>query len=127
LIGNKKNLAHMATGLIRFLRGQAYVWIIGTAMDAMFHQQIETKQLETKMNKIALSLVALAALSTASFASGNRSWDLRDAPTVTGHAVVGGSAGSVNAFAAAKSGSGLTAYQRALINQQINSSSSHSG
>lgn len=30
------------------------------------------------MNKIILSLAALAALSTASFAAGNRSYDLRD-------------------------------------------------
>lgn len=30
------------------------------------------------MNKIALSVIALAALSTASFAAGNRSYDLQD-------------------------------------------------
>ena len=30
------------------------------------------------MKKIIVSLAALAALSTASFAAGNRSWDLRD-------------------------------------------------
>jgi hypothetical protein len=36
------------------------------------------------MNKIAISLIALAALSTASFASGNRNYDLRDADTYNG-------------------------------------------
>lgn len=30
------------------------------------------------MKKIVISLAALAALSTASFAAGNRSWDLQD-------------------------------------------------
>jgi hypothetical protein len=71
------------------------------------------------MNKIALSLIALAALSTVSFASGNRSWDLRDTPNY----VSSGSSQNVNAFAAA--GNSETAYQRALINQEINASSSH--
>jgi hypothetical protein len=36
------------------------------------------------MKKIAFSLIALAALSTASFASDNRSNELRDSDTYTG-------------------------------------------
>lgn len=36
------------------------------------------------MKKFAISLIALAAISTASFASGNRSNDLRDTDTYVG-------------------------------------------
>ena len=58
--------------------------------------------METKMNKITLSLVALAAISTASFASSNRNYDLRDvqaqsATTVSAFAVVSSDTGTSNA------------------------------
>ncbi len=37
------------------------------------------------MNKIAISLIALAALSTASLASSNRNYDIRETDSYMGH------------------------------------------
>jgi hypothetical protein len=112
----------MATGLIRFLLGHAYIQNIGTAKTAV--PKFKTNQpTETKMNKIALSLIALAAISTASFAGDNRNWDLRDAPTITGKFEV--SAPSVSAFAVANQGSGNTNSDIIKRNMMTNESSSH--
>jgi hypothetical protein len=96
-------------------------------MVVTFHQ-LKQQTMETKMNKIVLTLVALATLSTASFAAGNRNWDLRDTPSITGRFDVVEPAGSVEAFAVPNTGagSGISAYERTLINQENNESSSHS-
>ena len=74
------------------------------------------------MNKIAISLIALAALSTASFASGNRNYDLRDADTYNGQ--VSGSVG-VNAFTVSSNDQILSNFDRVKLNQDKNESSSH--
>jgi hypothetical protein len=74
------------------------------------------------MNKIAISLIALAALSTASFASGNRNYDLRDADTYNGQ--VSGNVG-VNAFTIDSNGRTLSNFERLKLNQKKNESSSH--
>jgi aconitase A len=75
------------------------------------------------MNKIALSLIALAALSTASFAAGNRNWDLRDSPDIAIQYAASGN--SVNAFGAA--GTATSNFERLQLNQMTNESSSHAG
>jgi hypothetical protein len=98
-------------------------------MVVTFHQ-LKQQTMETKMNKIIISLVALAALSTASLASGNRSWDLRDAPSIDGkyaaqNSVNNDQSGFAFAAPGSDTGSGLTAYERAMMNQETNSLSSH--
>jgi hypothetical protein len=123
LINDNKILAHLAPGLIRFCKFSLYIQIIGTAMNAVPKHKLNLKQLETKMNKIALSLVALAALSTASFAAGNRNWDLRDSPDNVGAY----SAQTVNAFAIEKTGAGISNFDRLNMNSAKNESSSHAG
>lgn len=66
------------------------------------------------MKKIAVSLIALAAISSAALASGNRSWELRDADTYVGkyssNAVVGST--STNAFAVAGKGQVSSNFER---------------
>ena len=66
------------------------------------------------MKKIAISLLALAALSTASFANGNRSYELRESPTYLGKysEQAKDSVSAVNAFAVANDGQVLTAFER---------------
>jgi hypothetical protein len=74
------------------------------------------------MNKIAISLIALAALSTASFASGNRNYDLRDADTYNGQ--ISDNAG-VNAFTVNSNDQILSNFDRVKLNQKKNESDSH--
>jgi hypothetical protein len=71
------------------------------------------------MKKFAISLIALAAISTASFASGNRNYDLRDSDTYTGpyaqtEAI---SRPAVDAFAVKKAGNGSGMTLQELINR----------
>ena len=95
-------------------------------MNAVPPIRMNLKQLETKMNKIALSLVALAAISTASFAAGNRSWELRDAPTYMGQFAAETTAvTSTNAIAVIGSSSAPTLAEINKRNMEKNASSSH--
>ena len=75
------------------------------------------------MKKFALTLAALAALSSAAFAS-QRGYDLRDSDTYFGKYATANqdsqSNSDVNAFAASGSETGLTAYERMLLQSQEN-------
>ena len=75
------------------------------------------------MKKFALTLAALAALSSAAFAS-QRGYDLRDSDTYFGKYATatqdGQSSVDANAFAASNETSGLTAYERMLLQSQEN-------
>lgn len=75
------------------------------------------------MKKIALTLAALAALSSAALAS-QRGYDLRDSDTYFGkYATANQDSQSnvdVNAFSAPRDTSGLTAYERMLLQSQEN-------
>ena len=71
------------------------------------------------MKKFAISLIALAAISTASFASGNRNYDLRESDTYTGpyaqtEAI---NTPAVDAFAVKKAGNGSGMTLQELINR----------
>ena len=66
------------------------------------------------MKKFAISLIALAAISTASFASGNRNYDLRDSDTYFGKYAtqLKDKATGVNAIAVVKEGKPTTNFER---------------
>ena len=66
------------------------------------------------MKKFAISLIALAAISTASFASGNRSGDLRDSDTYFGKysAQLKNRTVNVNALAVVKKTGAMTNFER---------------
>ena len=66
------------------------------------------------MKKFAISLIALAAISTASFASNNRSNELRESDTYFGKysEQLMGKATSVDALAVIKSASAATNFDR---------------
>ncbi len=78
------------------------------------------------MNKFALSLIALAALSTASFAAGNRSWDLQDREyyTTQGYVTEAGSTAIVEESPLAVSGT-VSNFERLQQNMMKNELSSH--
>ena len=79
------------------------------------------------MKKFAISLVALAALSTASFASGNRSYDLREADTYTGKYAeqLWNKAASANAMAAMTAEGPATNFDRLKWIAEENDSGRH--
>ena len=66
------------------------------------------------MKKFAISLIALAAISTASFAAGNRNYDLRDSDTYFGKysTQVKNQAVNVNALAVVKKTDAVTNFER---------------
>jgi hypothetical protein len=79
------------------------------------------------MKKFAISLIALAAISTASLASSNRNYELRDSDTYFGkyanEATVSGT--SEKAFSVQSDGHALTNFELLKRNQEKNESSSH--
>ena len=79
------------------------------------------------MKKFAISLIALAAISTASFASSNRSNDLRESDTYFGKysEQVNGNAVAVNALAVANDGQALTNFERLKKISEENDHSRH--
>ena len=66
------------------------------------------------MKKFAISPIALAAISTASFAAGNRNYDLRDSDTYFGKysTQVKNQAVNVNALAVVKKTGAVTNFER---------------
>ncbi len=78
------------------------------------------------MKKIALSLIALAAFSTASFAAGNRSWDVQDREyyTTKGYVTVEDATVIADEAPLAISGS-VSNFERLQQNMIKNESSSH--
>lgn len=79
------------------------------------------------MTKFAISLIALAALSTASFASNNRSNDLRDSDTYYGKYSTQSnvSAAGINALAVVQDANALTNFERLNKVAQENSEGGH--
>ena len=79
------------------------------------------------MNKIALSLLALAALSTASFAAGNRNYDVQDREYYTSSGVApeaGAAAVTFEAPFAVSSGT-ISNFERLQQNMEKNELDSH--
>ena len=76
------------------------------------------------MKKIALTLAALAALSTASFAAGNRNWDLQDREYFTSSAVSDAAYTAASPLAI-EVGSGISNFERLNKNAAKNELSSH--
>ena len=76
------------------------------------------------MKKFAISLITLAAISTASFASGNRNYDLRDSDTYMGKYSTQLQSKSVNALAVIKKTNKASNFDRlnwiSLENDQFN-------
>jgi hypothetical protein len=79
------------------------------------------------MKKFAISLIALAAISTASFASSNRSEDLRDLDTYVGQYADQAPVYSTSekAFSVRSNSSAPTSLELLKRNQEKNESSSH--
>jgi hypothetical protein len=84
---------------------------------------------ENIMTKILLTLAALATLSTASFAAGNRSYDLRDEQYYNTSGISGAETSSVIAeeapFAVSGNGGVLSNFDRLNMNREKNELSSH--
>ena len=77
------------------------------------------------MKKIALSLVALAALSTASFAAGNRSWDLQDREYYTSSGVSSTGEATINTASPLAIPGSVSNFDRLNMNSEKNELSSH--
>ena len=79
------------------------------------------------MKKIVLTLAALAALSTASFAAGNRNWDLQDREyyTTSGKSDVAGAGYVAQSPLAIETKSGISNFDRLNMNAEKNELSSH--
>ena len=80
------------------------------------------------MKKFAISLIALAAISTASFASGNRNYDLRDSDAYMGQSAIQimSKTTTNDALAVMNSDRGATNFERLLwISQQNDQGGRH--
>jgi hypothetical protein len=79
------------------------------------------------MKKIIISIAALAAISSAALASGNRSWELRDADTYYGKysSMADKASNSVNAFAVEGNAGVSSNFERLKKNQEKNELSNH--
>ena len=79
------------------------------------------------MKKFAISLIALAAISTASFAAGNRNYDLRDSDTYVGKysTQLKNQTVNVNALAVVKKTGAVTNFERLNKVSAENDQASH--
>ena len=91
------------------------------------NKNVSEEKKDTIMKKFAISLIALAAVSTASFASSNRSNDLRDSDTYYGKYSAQSNVGAagVNAIAVVQDANALTNFERLNKVAQENSEGGH--